>query len=31
MWVCLFVLAGSAMYMFKSNRRGNATDIQEAS
>jgi len=31
MWVCLFVLAGSAIYLFKSTRRGNVTDIQEAS
>jgi prolipoprotein diacylglyceryl transferase len=30
-WVCLFILAGSAMYIFQSTRRGNATDIQEAS
>ena len=31
MWVCLFVLAGSAIYLFKSTRRGNLTEIQEAS
>jgi prolipoprotein diacylglyceryl transferase len=31
MWVCLFVLAGSSIYLFKSTRRGNVTDIQEAS
>lgn len=31
MWVCLFVLAGSAIYLFKSTRRGKVTDIQEAS
>jgi prolipoprotein diacylglyceryl transferase len=30
-WVCLFVLAGSAIYLFKSTRRGNTIDIQEAS
>jgi len=30
-WVCLFVLAGSAIYLFNSARRGNTTDTQVAS
>ncbi|CAB4685087.1 MAG: prolipoprotein diacylglyceryl transferase [Actinobacteria bacterium] len=30
-WVCLIVLAGSAVYLFKSARRGNSTDTQTAS
>lgn len=30
-WVCLIVLAGSAVYLFKSARRGNSADTQIAS
>ena len=30
-WVCLFVLAGSATYLFKSARRGNTSDSEVAS